>query len=95
MDDFEPESGEPLHKPGEGGGIWELGIEGRRARAYDDFAVIEFCAQYGARLASESDLIHLRSHWDCVPQLARLPLVASLPGGSGPVVIHPGGFWSA
>jgi len=59
MDDFEPQSGDPLHEPGQGGGIWELGTEGRRGRAYGDLAIVEFRAQYGASLAVESDLVHV------------------------------------
>ena len=59
MDDFEPQGGDPLHEPGEGGGIWEFGAEGRRGRAYGDLAIVEFRAQYGARLAGESDLVHV------------------------------------
>ena len=59
MDDFQPKSSDPLHEPGQGGGIWELGTEGRRGRAYGDLAIVEFCAQYGARLPGESDLVHV------------------------------------
>jgi hypothetical protein len=59
MDDFEPQGGDPLHKSGERGGIWEFGAEGRRGGANGDLAVVEFCAQYGACLAGESDLILL------------------------------------
>lgn len=62
MDNFEPQRGDPLHEAGEGGGIWEFGAKGCRAWAYCDLAVVEFCAQYSARLASEGDLISLRSH---------------------------------
>lgn len=57
MDDFEPQIGDPLHEPGQGGGIWEFCTEGRRGRAYGDLAIVEFCAQHGARLAGESDLV--------------------------------------
>jgi hypothetical protein len=59
VDDVEPQSGDPLHQPREGGRIWEFGTEGRRGRAYDDVAIVEFCAQYGARPAGESDLIQV------------------------------------
>jgi len=59
MDDFEPQGGDPLHEPGQGGGIREFGAEGRRGRAYGDLAIVEFCAQYGARLAGESDLVQV------------------------------------
>ena len=62
VDNFEPQGGDPLHEAGEGGRIWEFGAKGCRARAYCDLAVVEFCAQYSARLASEGDLISLRSH---------------------------------
>ena len=47
MDDFEPQSGDPLHEPGQGGRIREFGTEGRRGHAYRDLAIVEFGAQYG------------------------------------------------
>ena len=62
MDNVKPEVRDPLHEPGEGGLVGQLRTEGRRARTYGDLAVIEFCAQHGTRLASESDLVGLRYH---------------------------------
>ena len=59
MDDFQPKSSDPLHEPGQGGRIWEFDMEGRRGRANGDLTIVEFCAQYGAGLAVESDLIHV------------------------------------
>ena len=59
MDDFQPQSCDPLHEPGQGGGIWEFDTEGRRGRANGDLTIIEFSAQYGARLAVESDLVRV------------------------------------
>jgi len=59
VDQFKPEAGDPLHEPGQGGLIWQLGAKGCRARAYGDLAVVEFCAYGGARLTGESDLVCL------------------------------------
>jgi hypothetical protein len=58
-DYFEVEAGDPLHKPGQGCLIWQLGAKGCRAWAGGDLAVVEFRAQRGTRLAAESDLIRL------------------------------------
>ena len=69
VDDLEPEAGDPLHEPGEGCLIWQLGAKGCRARAYGDRAVVKFCAERGARLANESDLIRLGSHPDSRPDV--------------------------
>ena len=41
---FKSEAGDSLHQPHEGTLIWQLGAEGRRARAYGDRAVVKFCA---------------------------------------------------
>jgi hypothetical protein len=62
MDNFEPQGGDSLHEACEGCGIREFGAKGRRALADGYLAVVEFAAQYSARLASEGDLISLRSH---------------------------------
>jgi hypothetical protein len=59
LDDFEPEAGDPLHKPGEGCRVWQLRAKGGGARADGDLAVVEFRAQRGACLAGEGDLIRL------------------------------------
>ncbi len=44
VDDFEPETGDPLHQPGQGPLIWQLGTEACRVRADADLAVVEFRA---------------------------------------------------
>lgn len=59
VDDFKPEAGDPLHQPGKGCLIWQLGAKGCGARAYGDLAVVEFRAQRGTRLAAERDLVGL------------------------------------
>jgi len=59
MDDFQPQSSDPLHESGQGGGIWKFDTEGRCGRANSDFTIVEFRAQYGASLAVESDLVHV------------------------------------
>jgi hypothetical protein len=59
VDDFKPEAGDPLHEPGKGCLIWQLGAEGCGAWAYGDLAVVEFRAQRGTRLAAERDLVCL------------------------------------
>ena len=59
---FEVEADDPLDEPGQRALIWQIGAKGRRARAQDDFAVVEFRAHRGARLAREGDLVH--SHQD-------------------------------
>jgi hypothetical protein len=61
--DFEPQASDPLNEPGKGRLIGQLCAEGCRSPAYGDVAVVEFRAQGSARLARESDLICLRSHW--------------------------------
>jgi hypothetical protein len=58
-DYFEVEAGDPLHKPGQGCLIWQLGAKGCRNWADGDLAVVEFRAQRGTCLAAESDLIRL------------------------------------
>jgi hypothetical protein len=58
-DYFEVEAGDPLHKPGQGCLIWQIGAKGCRTWANGDIAVVEFRAQRGACLAAESDLIRL------------------------------------
>jgi hypothetical protein len=69
VDDFESQGGDPLHEPSESCGIREFGAKGRRALADGYLAVVEFAAQYRARLASESDLISLRSRQGYAPSV--------------------------
>jgi hypothetical protein len=59
VDHFKPEADDPLHEPGKGCLIWQLGAKGCGARADGDLAVVEFRAQRGTCLAPESDLICL------------------------------------
>jgi hypothetical protein len=42
VDDFKPEAGDPLDKPGQGSLIWQLGTQGCGARTDADLAVVEF-----------------------------------------------------
>jgi hypothetical protein len=58
-DYFEVEAGDPLHEPGQGCLIWQLGAKGCRAWAGGDLAVVEFRAQRGTCPAGEGDLIRL------------------------------------
>ena len=67
---FKPESDDPLHDSPKGSLIWEFGAKGRRARAYDDIAVLEFCGQCRTGLTCESDLIRLWSHQNYASQSA-------------------------
>jgi hypothetical protein len=46
VNNVEPKIGDPLHEPGEGRLVWQLGAQGCRSRAYGDLAVVEFFAQY-------------------------------------------------
>jgi len=43
MHHFKSEAADPLHQPHEGTLMGQLGAKGRRARAYGDRAVVEFC----------------------------------------------------
>jgi hypothetical protein len=43
VDHFKPEPDDPLHDSPKRSLIWQFGAKGRRARAYDDIAVVEFC----------------------------------------------------
>lgn len=61
--DFEPEAGDPLNEPGEGRLIRQVSAEGCHSPAYGYVAVVELRTQGSARLARESDLICLCSHW--------------------------------
>jgi hypothetical protein len=54
---LKPEAGDPLHEPGKGSLIRQLGTKGGRARAHGELAVLEYRAQRSAGLAGESDLI--------------------------------------
>ena len=44
VDDLKPEAGDPLHQPGEGSLIWEIGAKGGCAWTYRDLAVVKFRA---------------------------------------------------
>jgi hypothetical protein len=70
VDHFKPESDDPLHDSPKGSLIWEFGAKGRRARAYDDIAVLEFCGQCRTGFTCESDLVRLWSHQDYASQSA-------------------------
>jgi hypothetical protein len=62
--DFKPKADDPLHQPGEGSRVGQLGTEGGRVRAGGDVAVVELCAQRSVGLAGERDLIRVWSHGD-------------------------------
>lgn len=64
VDDDKPETDDPLYQPGEGSLVRQLGAEDGRVRACGDLAFVELCSQRSARLAAESDLICMWSHWD-------------------------------
>jgi hypothetical protein len=68
VDHFKPESDDPLYDSPKGSLIWQLGAKGRRARAYDDLAVVKFCVQCRTGLTYESDLVRLWSHQDYASQ---------------------------
>ena len=70
VDHFKTESDDPLHDSPKGSLIWQFGAKGRRARAYDDLAVVKFRAQCRAGLTCESDLVCLWSHQDYPSQSA-------------------------
>lgn len=57
VDQLKPEAADSLQEPDEAPLIGQLGTKGCRSRAYGDLAVVEFCAQGGARLARERDLV--------------------------------------
>jgi hypothetical protein len=59
VDHFKPEADDALHDSPKGSLIWQFGAEGRRARAYDDLAVVEFCAQCRTGLARESYFVRV------------------------------------
>lgn len=63
MDDFKAKAGDPLHEPGEGSLVGQLGAEGGCVGACGDSAVVELCAQRSVCLAGESNLIGVWSHW--------------------------------
>jgi hypothetical protein len=62
VDDFKPKAGDPLHQPGEGSRVGQLGTEGGRIRACGDVAVVELCAQRFVGPAGEGYLIRIWSH---------------------------------
>jgi hypothetical protein len=41
VNDFEPEAGDPLHKPAKGSLVGQFGAEGGPVRACSDLAVVE------------------------------------------------------
>jgi hypothetical protein len=70
VDHFKPEPDDPLHDSPKRSLIWQFGAKGRRARAYDDIAVLEFGGQCRTGLTCESDLVRLWSHQDYASQSA-------------------------
>jgi hypothetical protein len=68
VNQLESETGYPLHEFEEGCLIRQVGAKGRRARAYDDRAVVKFCAYLSIRLTSKSNLISPRLHHDFTPK---------------------------
>jgi len=68
IDHDKPQADDPLYQPGEGSLVRQLGAEDGRVRACGHLAVVELCAQRSARLAAESDLICMWSHWDYASQ---------------------------
>jgi hypothetical protein len=67
VDDFKPETGDPLDEPGQGSLIGQFGAKGRRVRTDGDRAVVEYRAQRRASLAFESDLVCLGWHQGYAP----------------------------
>ena len=59
VDYFELEAGDPLHEPGQGCLVGQVGAKGCGAWADGDLAVVEFGAQRGTCLAGEGDLVCL------------------------------------
>ena len=78
LGNFEVEAEDPLDEPGQRALIRQIGAKGRRARAQDDFAVVELCAHRRASLAGEGDLVH--SHQDYPPSACLFRCLVSLPG---------------
>jgi hypothetical protein len=68
IDHDKSQSDDSLYQPGEGSLVRQLGAEDGRVRARGDLAVVELRAQRSARLAAESDLICVWSHWDYASQ---------------------------
>jgi hypothetical protein len=62
VEQLESQAGDPLQESLEGTLIWYLGAKRGRARAHADVAVVELCAQRGARLTGEGNLIRSRLH---------------------------------
>jgi hypothetical protein len=62
VNDFRPKAGDPLHEPGEGSRVGQLGTEGGGIRACGDVAVVELCAQRFAGLAGDGYLIRIWLH---------------------------------
>jgi hypothetical protein len=82
---FKSQAGDPLHEPGKGGRIGQLGAKGRAARTDGDFAVVEFRTQYRARLAGESDLIGSWLHQG-YPSRSAVPYEVTMPGARACVI---------
>jgi hypothetical protein len=59
---FKSQSDDPFDYSPEGSLIWHVCAKGGRARAYDDLAVVELCAQRRTGLTCESDLVRVWSH---------------------------------
>jgi len=87
MHHFKPETGDPLHQPGKGCRIGQLGAKGRGARTDGDFTVVEFRAQDRACLAGESDLIGSWLHQGLRLAVSCLQVCAvSVPGACACVI---------
>ena len=80
LGNFEMEADDPLDESGQRALIWQIRAKRRRARAQDDFAVVEFCAHRRASPAREGDLVH--SHQDYPPSACCSGAV-SVPGAWG------------
>jgi hypothetical protein len=80
VDNFKPKAGDPLHQPGEGSWVGQVGTEGSRVRACGDVAVVELCSQRFVGLAGEGDLIRVWSHGDYASESV-VDAAASVPGG--------------
>ena len=62
VDHFKCESDDPLDDSPEGSLIWQFGAKGGRGLAYDDLAVVEFCAQRRTGVTREGYLVCVWSH---------------------------------
>jgi hypothetical protein len=82
---FKPEAGDPLHEAGKGCRIGQFSAKGCAARADGDFAVVELCPQYRARLAREGDLIRSWLHQGD-PSRSAVLCAVSVPGARACVI---------